>query len=118
MRNFPQRILGTSLVSIPVEVQATRLSQSRPSRKPLEMTRGGTFGTHLKPTTGCGSLRASQILCDRPKIPERGLRFHTGGLQAVADVIVDQGLLGILDRALDGAKLLGDLGAGPPCLRS
>src|ERR1700682_1865333 len=73
-----------------------------------------TVGT----AAGCGF--ASEILRDQLEVPERRLTFRTGRLErsfeAVADVIVNQCLLGALDGALHGLKLLGDLSAGPPLL--
>src|ERR1700737_3716231 len=73
-----------------------------------------TVGT----AAGCGF--ASEILRDQLKVPERRLTFRTGRLErsfeAVADVIVNQCLLGALDGALHGLKLLGDLSARPPLL--
>src|SRR5712691_3080038 len=39
-----------------------------------------------------------------------------GGLEAIVDVILDQGPLGLANRLFDGMELLSDVEAGPPPL--
>ena len=67
--------------------------------------------TRLRPTTEDDS-DASQIFGDRPEILQRGAAFRPGRLQAAADMVLNEGLLGIRDRALDRPELLGDLHTG------
>src|ERR1700731_1152127 len=61
--------------------------------------------------------RALQVLRDQLEILERSPAPGAGPLkrplQTVADVVVDQGLLGAFDGALHGLQLLRDLGARP-----
>src|SRR5262249_30091990 len=61
----------------------------------------------------------SQILGDDPELSQRRrLAFRivspNGKAKAMIDVIVDQRLLGVVDRVLDRLQLLSKLDAGPP----
>jgi hypothetical protein len=60
----------------------------------------------------------SQILGDFPELLEGGASFRAGRadglIKAMADMIVDQRFLGVVDRVLDGLKLLGELQTRPP----
>ena len=65
-------------------------------------------------------LRESQVLCDGPELSQSGVSLAARGferlIQAVIDVVMDQRLLGIHDRAFDRLQLLGDLDAGATLL--
>jgi hypothetical protein len=60
--------------------------------------------------------RALKIFCNQLEIPKRGLPFDAGRFQwpfeAMADVVVNQGFLGVFDGTLHRLELLSDFRAG------
>ena len=83
----------------------------------MQTSSPATCDRTIRATVSCGP--ASQIFRDQPEVPKRSLAFRAGSLErpleAMADVIVYQRLLRILDRALHGLQLVCNLGAGLPC---
>ena len=67
---------------------------------------------------GAPLMRSSQIFCDGPELPQGRISLPAGGsdrlIKAMIDVIVDQRLLGVVDRILDRLQLLSKFEAGPP----
>src|SRR6185312_14829793 len=85
-------------------------AQTRP-----DVPLGGSLSWTTKRAT-----RRSEIFGDQLEFLQRCTPGRAGRLQrplqADTDMIVDQGLLGVLDRALRGLQLLSHLKTGPPVL--
>src|SRR5678815_1389440 len=71
------------------------------------------IGLRLATVRRSSARSQSEVFGDQLEIPHERTPLCTRGVEAVAEVIVNQRLLGILDGAFDGLQLLSNLSAGP-----